>query len=181
MSFLPITRHDELDADATAASERQQEAQGAPITTMQATLLGHLPSFTAYMALYELRDALVPFIGERAVSLFAYAISDEADSLVFSVHFRKVLVDSGEHVDSPQVTETEQLLVDWGRLIARSPTEIPDELYARLEASFNPRLRLLLVAFAGQLVASTVFAAAGRIPLDEELYAYRKPGDERTS
>jgi hypothetical protein len=115
-----------------------------------------------------LRDELVPYIGERATSLFAYAIADESDSVITEV-FRKVLVESGENVDDPQVTEAEQLLMDWGRLIAREPSAIPDEMYARLEASFNPKLRLILVAFAAQTIAAAVFTTVGRVPVDEKL------------
>jgi hypothetical protein len=119
------------------------------------------------LAWNHLRDELVPYIGERAASLFAYAIADESSSQT-SAAFRKVLVDSGENVDDPQVTEAEQLLMDWGRLIARSPSDIADEMYARLEASFNPKLRLILVAFAAQTIATAVFNTVGRVPLDEQ-------------
>jgi len=129
---------------------------------------------------YTLRDALVPFIGERAVSLFSYAISDESDALVCSVYFRRILIDNGEDPDNPQITETEQLLIDWGRLMASSPSDIPDAFYSRLEAAFTPQLRVQLLAFAGQMVATNLFTTVGRVPLEEILYGYRKPGDERT-
>lgn len=132
------------------------------------------------MEWYTLRDELVPFIGERAVSLFSYAISDENDCLVCSVFFRRILIDNGEDPDNPQVTEAEQLLIDWGRLIARDPAGIPDEFYARLERAFSPQLRVLLVAFAGQMIATNLVNTVGRVPLDEILYDYRKPGDDRT-
>ena len=178
--FLPITSYESLDAEARAASDRQVELHGGRITNMKATLLSHVPSFTAYMEWYTLRDELVPYIGERAVSLFSYAISEENDCLVCSVFFRKILIDSGENVDDPQVTETEQLLMDWGRLIARDPHGIPDEIYARLESAFSPKLRVILVAFAGQMVATNLINMVGRVPLDEVLYDYRKPGDTRT-
>ena len=180
MTFLPITSYDELDATAKAASDRQVELHGGRITNMKATLLGHVPSFNAYMEWYTLKDELVPYIGERAVSLFSYAISAENDCLICSVFFRKILIDSGEDVDNPQVTEAEQLLMDWGRLIARDPHGIPDELYATLEATFQPKLRLILLAFAGQMVATNLINTVGRIPLDEVLYDYRAPGDDRT-
>ena len=39
---------------------------------------------------------------------------------------------------------------------------------------------MLLVAFAGQMVATNLFVTVGKVPLDEVLYDYRKPGDERT-
>jgi len=180
MTFLPITDSEHLDDEARVARDHQVATHGGRITNMKATLLSHVPSFRAYMEWYTLRDELVPFIGERAVSLFSYAISEENDCLVCSVFFRKILIDSGENVDNPQVTETEQLLMDWGRLIAREPHAIPDEMYARLEAAFNPRLRVILVAFAGQMVATNLINVVGRVPLDEVLYEYRKPGDTRT-
>lgn len=169
MTFLPITTHDELDEAAKAASDQHVQRYGGPVNNLDATLLGHLPSFTAYTEWFVLRDAVVPYLGERAVSLFCYAISAEYGGPIPSAFFRKVLVDAGDDPDSPQVTETEQLLIDWGRLIARDPHGIPDEMYARLEATFNPKLRTLLVAFAGLMVAVNLFTTVGRIPLDEAL------------
>jgi hypothetical protein len=136
--------------------------------------------FTAFAEWFALKDDLVPYIGERAVSLFAFAIADASNSLVTTTHLRKLLIDSGENVDSPQVTESEQLLMDWGRQIAQEPGRIPNELYVRLESTFNPRLRLLLVAFAAQTVATNVVNTVGRIPLEESMFSYRRAGDDRT-
>jgi len=179
MTFLPLPQYDDLGPEAKAAADRQVELHGGRITNMKATLLSHVPSFTAYMEWYTLRDALVPYIGERAVSLFSYAISDENDCLVCSVFFRRILIDNGEDPDNPQVTEAEQLLIDWGRLIASNPGGISDKFYGRLESSFNPQLRVILLAFAGQMVATNLVNTVGRVPLDEVLYDYRKPGDTR--
>ena len=169
MTFLPITNHDELDDAAKAASDGHVERYGGPISNLDATLLGHLPSFTAYEEWFTLRDALVPYIGERAVSLFCFAISDEYGSPICSAFFRKLLTDAGEDLDNPEVTETEQLLIDWGRLVVANPNGVPDEMYARLEQTFNPKLRTILVAFAGLMVAVNVFTTVGRIPVDESL------------
>lgn len=170
MSFLPITSHDELDDAGKSASDRHVEQYG-PISNLDATLLGHVPSFEAYSGWFVLRDAAVPYLGERAVSLFCYAISEEYGGPVPSAFFRKQLIDAGEDLEHPQVTETEQLLIDWGRLIARDPHGIPDEMYARLESTFNPKLRTLLVAFAGLMVAVNLFTTVGRVPVDEALRA----------
>jgi len=177
--FLPLTTPDDLTSAARAASAARLAEHNGPITPLEATLLGHLPSFGAYQALYTLTDELVPYIGERAVTLFSYAISDESDALVASVSLRKTLIDSGEDVENPQVTETEQLLMDWGRLIARDPNHVPDDMVGRLTRAFNPKLRIMLVAFAGQLVAMNLVTTLARIPLDDALLEYRKPGDDR--
>ncbi|HEV7740916.1 MAG TPA: hypothetical protein VGO65_00715 [Pseudolysinimonas sp.] len=179
MGFLPMLPDDELSPDAAAAAEHQLDEHGGRITNMKRTLLAHVPSFEVYMEWYRLRNELQPYIGERAVSLFSYAISDANDCLVCSVYFRRILIESGDDPDNPTVTETEQLLLEWGRLIATSPTQIPDEFYARLEAAFSPTLRVLLVAFAGQMVATNLVNSVGRVPLDEVLYEFRKPGDTR--
>src|SRR5215217_5477646 len=142
MTFLPITSYEALTDEARAASDQQVAKHGGRITNMKATLLSHVPSFRAYMEWYTLRDELVPYIGERAVSLFSYAISDQNDCLVCSVYFRRILIESGDDPDNPTVTETEQLLLEWGRVIATSPGAIPDEFAARLEQAFSPTLRL---------------------------------------
>lgn len=180
MTFLPIASDAELSAAALSAAERQVELHGGRITNMKRTLLGHVPSFQAYMEWYTLKDELEPYIGERAVSLFSYAISDANECLVCSVFFRRILIESGDDPDDPQVTETEQLLLEWGRLIAISPNDIPADFRARLELAFSPKLRLMLVAFAGLMVATNLFNSVGRVPLDEVLYDFRKPGDDRT-
>ena len=180
MTFLPITSYDDLDDEAKEAADHQVATYGGRITNMKATLLGHVPSFKAYMEWYVLKEELAPYIGERAVSLFSYAISDANDCLVCSVFFRRILIESGDDPDNPQVTETEQLLLEWGRLIATDPNGIPAEFRERLEKAFSPKLRVILVAFAGLMVATNLFNSVGRVPLDEVLYDFRKPGDERT-
>lgn len=180
MTFLPISSDAELTRAALAAAEEHIETHGGRITNMKRTLLGHVPSFKAYMEWYTLKDELEPYIGERAVSLFSYAISEANDCLVCSVFFRRILIENGDDPDNPEVTETEQLLLEWGRLIATRPTDIPEDFRKRIEQAFQPKLRLMLVAFAGLMVATNLFNSVGRVPLDEVLYDFRKPGDDRT-
>jgi hypothetical protein len=180
MTFLPMLPDAELEAAAIAAADRQLSKHGGRITNMKRTLLGHVPSFDAYMEWYTLKDELVPFIGERAVSLFCYAISDANDCLVCSVFFRRILIESGDDPDDPQVTETEQLLLEFGRRIALDPAGVDDAFRARLEEKFSPKLRVILVAFAGLMVATNLFNTVAHVPLDEVLYDFRKPGDTRT-
>jgi hypothetical protein len=174
MTFLPLSTPDDLKPAAKTALDRHLEQYGGELTNLKATLLGNLPSFTAYMEWYRLGDEVVPWIGERAFALFCYSISDENGCLNCSLFFRKLLIDGGDDPDNPEVTETEKLLIDWGRLIARNPHDIPDAFYARLEAAFGPERRLTLLAFAGQMVATNILSIAGRIPVDEELLAYAK-------
>lgn len=116
---------------------------------------------------HALCDEIAPWIGERAVTLFSYAISHEYGSAVTTRYFREILRSAGDDPDRPQVTETEQLIIDWGRLIVRSPRDIPDPFYARLEAAFTPARRLALLSFAARVVAINLVNTVGRVPEDD--------------
>lgn len=175
MTFLPLASDAELSADALAAAERQLEQHGGRISNTMRTLLGHVPSFEVFMGWYRLKEELEPLIGQRAVLLFAYAISDASGCVVCAASFRRVLTESGDDPDRPEVTEAEQLLLDWGRMLAVRPSEISAAVRARLEEAFSPKLRLMLVAFAGQTVAMNVFVTVAQVPLDEVLAPYRTP------
>jgi hypothetical protein len=175
MSFLPITPRDELRPPARALIERELELRGGEYSNLRAALLGNLATFRAYSEWYSLRDEIAPWIGERAVTLFAYAISDAAGSTVLAPYFRKLLVDAGDDPVSPQVTEAEQRLIDWGRLIATTPHGIPAEFTASLESTFAPERRLTLLAFAGLTVALGLITIVGAIPTDDALIEYAVP------
>jgi hypothetical protein len=101
-----------------------------------------------------LREQIVPYVGERALSLLAFAVFDEADGFEGAAYFRESLNESGTDVDSPEVTESESLLIRWGRLFARDAEGIPADVQAEFERVFNPQLRELLVQFAALTVAT---------------------------
>ncbi len=105
-----------------------QVARHGRITNMKRTLLHSVPAFKAYMEWYTLRDLIVPFIGERALSLFSYAISNGNNCLICSLFFRKILVDSGEDPDNPKLNDVERLLMELGRQIAVDPHTITDDV-----------------------------------------------------
>jgi hypothetical protein len=101
-----------------------------------------------------LREEIVPYVGERALSLLAFAVFDEADGFEGAAYFREALRESGTDVDSPEVTESEALLIRWGRLFARDSEGIPADVQAEFERAFRPQLRELLVQFAALSVAT---------------------------
>jgi hypothetical protein len=101
-----------------------------------------------------LRLEIVPYVGERALSLLAFAVFDEADGFEGAAYFREALRASGTDVDSPEVTESESLLIRWGRLFARDSEGIPADVQAEFDRVFNPQLRTKLVEFAALTVAT---------------------------
>ena len=173
MSFLPISPADDLSDEAR--SERAQLiASHGRITNLRATLLGHVPSFRAYLEWYTLKDELVPMLGERGVTLLSYAISDENGCASCALFFQRALEESGE--DPAPSGERERLLADFGRQVARDQHGVPDAMYDALAAHFTPAQRVLLVAYAGLMVATNLVNTVGRVPIDPELH--RSSGSE---
>jgi hypothetical protein len=101
-----------------------------------------------------LREEIIPFVGERALSLLAFAVFDEADGFEGAAYFRESLRESGTDVDAPEVTESEGLLIRWGRLFARDAEGIPADATVEFERAFTPQLREKLIQFAALTVAT---------------------------
>jgi hypothetical protein len=117
---------------------------------------GELSPFSEW---YSLRDELVPFIGERVFDLFALAICDETHNASVGDYFRGVLVDSGNDVVNPQLTETEQLLIEWARAVSRDSASVDAALRERFDRAFRPQLRRLLASFAALMIATSIVAS----------------------
>ncbi|WP_210478882.1 hypothetical protein [Naasia sp. SYSU D00948] len=165
MAFLPIPSTDDLSEEARSARAQLLESRGR-ISNVRAALLGHVPSFRAYLEWYTLKDELVPVVGERGVTALAYAISDEYGCEPCAVFFRQVLEEAGEDPDAPS-GHRNQLLARFGRELARNPHDVPDEIYESLAEQFPGEQRVALVAFAGLTVAVSVVNTVGRVPADD--------------
>ncbi|HNV49161.1 MAG: hypothetical protein QM472_10495 [Spirochaetota bacterium] len=172
MSYISMTEY-ETAGEEVRREYDDQIARHGRITNMKRTLLHSVPAFRAYMEWYTLRDLIVPFIGERALSLFSYAISNGNNCLICSLFFRKILVDSGEDPDNPRLNDVERLLMELGRRIAVDPHAITDDVYDGLKLKFTEEQIVLLVAFAGIMYATNLFNTIAKVPLDEVLYPYR--------
>lgn len=167
MAFLEPLGDDELSPDAATAAQRFLATHPGPFSNLDRTLLGSASVFEAYIAWFTLRDELSPFLGERAVTLFCFAISDAYPAPYPAGFFRRELELSGDDPLDPQVTEAERLLIDWGRALGAGAASVSPALAARVEQTFQPKLRLLLTAFAGLTVAVCVVTVVGEIPLED--------------
>ena len=176
MAYINMTEYENASLEVRKEYEDQIKKHGR-ITNMKRTLLNDPPSFKAYMEWYTLRDKLVPVIGERAISLFSFAISSGNHCLICSLFFRKILVDSGEDPDNPKLSEDERLLMDLGKGIAIDPHNIDPIIYEKLEKRFSDQERTLIIAFAGIMSATNLFNTVAKVDLDEVLYAYKPSKD----
>src|SRR5262245_47217613 len=87
---------------AQAELDRQLAADGL-VTNMKRTLSRSPAALAALMQWYPLRDEVAAFLGDRATTLFAHAVSTQADCLICSTFFRRVLIEEGEDPDRPRV------------------------------------------------------------------------------
>jgi len=172
---IPMTSY-ETASEAVRARYDDQITKHGRITNMKRTLLHNVKAFDVFMEWYPMADLCKEFIGERALSLYAYAISEGNRCLVCGTFFRKILIDSGDDPDNPALSEEENLLMELGFSIAEDPHNIDPDIYAALRARYNEEQLVLLFAFAGMMTATNLFNTAARVPLDEVLYEYRKTG-----
>ena len=163
------------EPEARAELDRQLAASGR-LTNMKRTLAHSGTALHALMTWYPLRDRVVPFLGQRATTLFAHAISARTDCLICSTFFRRILVESGEDPDAPALDERERTVVDYGVQLAVDANGVSDELYGRLAAFLEPAEIVDLTAFGALMIATNLFNNALRVDLDGYLEPYRADG-----
>ena len=148
-------------------------ASGARMTNMKNTLAHDRVAFDALMSWYPLYESVKAFLGERRAQLYSHAISTQADCLICSTFFRRLMIDRGEDPDALELDEEDQLVVELGRQLAVDAHGVSDDLFGRLRARYDERQVVLLIAFGALMLATNVVNDALQIPLDEYLHAYR--------
>lgn len=171
MAFIPMTEYDGA-SEAVRREYDDQIAKHGRITNMKRTLLHDVPSFKTYMDWYAMYDALRPTFGDRALTIFSYAISTGNHCLICGMFFTKILVDAGEDPEHLELNETEQLLLDFGVQITQHPHSIDPAIYEKLRAAYTDQQLVQLIAFAGIMYATNLFNTVAKVPLDDVLYSY---------
>jgi len=173
MPYIPMTEYESAGEEVRARYDDQIAKYGR-ITNMKRTLLHAPKAFDVYMQWYALAEMCEEFIGKRALALFSYAISEGNRCLVCGTFFRKILLDSGDDPDNPELNDDESLLMDLGFSISEDPHNIDPGLYAALAERYSDAQRVLLLAFAGMMAATNLFNTIAKVDLDEVLYEYRR-------
>lgn len=173
MAHISQIDYETSSPEIRAAFDEETRLRGTP-TNMKRTLLHSVPAHKAYMEWYSLRDVVVPFLGKRAFSVFAYAISSQNDCLLCTTFFRKALIDQGLSPESFEPTADEDLLIAFGRAIARHYDGVDPALWERVHARYSETEIVNLVAFAGLMVATNLFNNVVQVSVDDQLKDYLK-------
>lgn len=159
-----------LDETSGAERERYEELAGRnAVTNMKQGLLQDAATYDAYMAWYTSWNRLVEVIGEKDATIYAHAISTTNSCMLCSLFFISDLQALGLDPDRLVFDEKEDLLVELGQQIVKDPTAVPDELFAKLKEHWSDRELVVIVGFAGQMIATNNFNSVFQIDVDQRL------------
>ncbi|MEI7845721.1 MAG: hypothetical protein WCK35_07950 [Chloroflexota bacterium] len=143
------------------------------MTNMKRTLLHSIPAYTALMEWYPLFDCIKEFLGERLSVIFSHAISVESDCLLCTTFMRRELILWGEDPSKLVLDEKGEVLVEFGRAIAKQGSRIPDDLFQRVKEHFNTEQIVALTGFASLMIATNIINSVLEVEVDEHLYEFR--------
>ncbi|MFB9618710.1 SDR family oxidoreductase [Brooklawnia cerclae] len=175
ITYVTRPAYDDLPPEARRRWDEEHAAHG--MTHMKQTLLRSAPAFDALMTWYPLRDALIPFIGERGTIVVSHAISTANECLICSLYFRRALLARGDDPSGEPLSPEETDLAEFGRGVA-SQGRADDAVTARIRDRLGEEGLVLLVAFAGLMVATNIVnEALGVDPDQSALELFEGPDD----
>ena len=172
MARIQPVNDNELHPSVKVAFERHVKEYNARITNMKATLGHSLLAFEIYMQWYPLYQEVEKILGKRLAYLYAYSISQASDCPLCSTYFRKIIIDSGEKPESLDLTPSQKDILDFGSGIARCQGNINDHLYNTIAGRYSKTDMVVLIAFAGQMIATNIFSNVIETDIDEYLAEY---------
>ena len=157
--------------EATGAEkERYDELAGRnAVTNMTKGLLNDAATYDAFMAWYTSWKRLVEVIGEKDAVLYAHAISTTNSCQLCSLFFISDVKGLGLDPHNLVYDEREQVLVALAQSIVKNPTDVSDELFEKLRGFFSDREIVVIVGFAGQMIATNNFNSVLKIDVDQRL------------
>ena len=153
-----------------AEKERYDELAGRnAVTNMKRGLLNDAATYDAYMAWYTSWNRLVEVIGEKDAILYAHKISTTNSCQLCSLFFISDVKGLGLDPANLVYDEKEELLSKLAEAIVKDPTSVSDELFEELRKYFNDKELVVIVGFAGQMIATNNFNAVFKIDVDKRL------------
>ena len=153
-----------------AEKERYDELAGRnAVTNMKKGLLNDAATYDAYMAWYTSWNRLVEVIGQKDAILYAHKISTTNACQLCSLFFISDVKGLGLDPANLVYDEKETLLTALAEQIVKDPTSVSDELFEQLKKHFNDQELVVIVGFAGQMIATNNFNSVFKIDVDQRL------------
>lgn len=135
----------------------RSSATDYPLNNLTRILAHSRLSLDVYMQWQPLYREVSSIVGFRAAYLYAFVISETVGSTFYRDLFRVVIIDNGEDPDNLELSEIDQDLLSFGAEIAENNGHIAEITYDRLRGQYTDKELVTLVAFAGQMIAASIF------------------------
>lgn len=142
------------------------------ITNMKSTLGHSTIAFEAYMQWYPLYEEVKKILGERLSPQYAWSISEASDCPLCSTYFRKTIIEAGENPEHLILSEQDRQVLSFGAAIALNKGFVPDEIYQPIAKQYSEQAMVILIAFAGIMIATNIFNNVIHTEIDEYLYPF---------
>ena len=180
MARVEFITAQEAEGKAKEAYESLESA--GKLTNMKKALLQDYATYDAYMGWYTSWERLVEVVGERAATIYAHSISTTNSCLLCSLFFISDLKALGLDPNTFESEEKESLLAQLGEQIVKDPTAVPGELIDELKKHYSDKELVVIVGFAGQMIATNNFNSVLKIDVDQRLIPIKdefKPAEWR--
>ncbi|MFM7857780.1 MAG: carboxymuconolactone decarboxylase family protein [Flammeovirgaceae bacterium] len=165
---------EKTSTEVLIAYQQHKTIYNGRITNMKATLGHSYNAFESYMRWYPLYQDVKQILGDRLSPLFAWAISEAADCPLCSTFFRKIIIEAGENPEMINLNTDEQSLLTFGATIAQNKGYVPDEVFEPIRKKYSDKEIVVLIAFAGIMIATNIFNNVIGTDIDEYLHLYIK-------
>lgn len=162
----PLDREN-LPASARKAFDKHVSSHDENISNMNATLAHSPLALDVYLQWYPLYEKVQALVGDRAAALYGYFISYAFNCPLWSTYFRRLLIQSGEKPEELSLNDHERKLMNFGSAIASHKGCINDYVYGDLAKYHNREELVMLIAFAGQMIATNIFSNVTETDLDD--------------
>lgn len=174
-----MTRISKISLETATSDARQgldEELRKRGRLTNLKLIQAHSPvALRVYGEWFALKDALAADLSDREIFILSLAISEAQSADIPVGFFRRALAQSGHDPDQLTYTETEALLAEVGAAVGADAHSVSDALWERLRHRYNEAALVNLSAFAGIMIATTVFANIVRAEPDDDVIPYLKP------
>ncbi|MEO8403514.1 MAG: hypothetical protein ABI480_02925 [Chitinophagaceae bacterium] len=173
MARITPVKETDLQPSLKIAFERHIHGYEDRITNTKATLGHSLPAFEAYMQWYPLYQEIEKILGKRLAYLFAYSISEASGCSLCAAFFRKIIIEAGERTDQLMLTASQRNVLEFGASIARYKGNIANHVYDAVALNYTKADMVVLIAFAGQMIATNIFNNVVETDVDQYLEKYQ--------
>jgi len=104
--------------------------------------------------------------------LYAYSISHASNCPLCTTFFRKIIIDAGERPERLELSEQEHNVIDFGAAIAEHKGNIANHVYRLVAQYYSDEEMVVLIAFAGQMIATNIFNNVIETDIDDYLKEY---------